>query len=110
MVGGGMWYLKEYQPKQYGEVVGTARAALQAIKDATSTGSRDKVAVQVSTTPKGATIFVDGNQMGKKTPSKISLPPGDYEVELKLEGYSPVTRKVTVEKDTPLNINETLQK
>ena len=30
--------------------------------------------------------------------------------ELKLDGYNPVTRKVTVEKDTPLTINETLNK
>jgi len=39
-----------------------------------------------------------------------SLPPGDYQVELKLEGYNPVTRRVTVEKDTPLTINEALEK
>ena len=84
--------------------------ALQDIKDIATTRSRDKVAVQVSTNPKGASIYVDGTQLAKKTPSKISLPPGDYQVELKLEGYNPVTRKVTVEKDTPLTINEALEK
>ena len=56
----------------------TARGALQDIKDITTTQTRDKVAVQVTTTPKGATIIVDGNQMTKKTPSKLSLAPGDY--------------------------------
>jgi hypothetical protein len=53
---------------------------------------------------------VDGASLAKKTPTKVTLPPGDYEVQLTLEGYKPVTRKVTVEKDTPLSISETLEK
>jgi serine/threonine protein kinase len=110
LVGGVMMYLKQYQPKQYSDIVTTARSAVQYVKDFSSGGGRDKVAVQVSTTPKGATIYVDGNQMGKKTPSKISLTPGDYQVELKLDGYNPISRKVTVEKETPLAITETLEK
>jgi serine/threonine protein kinase len=110
IVAGVLFYLKQYQPKQYGEVVSMAQGALQDIKDAANSRNRDKVAVQVSTTPKGATIYVDGNQMGKKTPSKISLPPGDYQVELKLDGYNPLTRTITVQKDTPLTINEALEK
>jgi len=116
IVGGFLFYMKEHQPKQYSQIISTAQGALQNArgalqdKDTSTTRSRDKVAVQVSTTPKGATIYVDGNQMSKKTPNKISLPPGDYQVELKLEGYNPVTRRVTVEKDTPLTINEALEK
>ena len=116
IVGGVLFYMKEHQPKQYSQIISTAQGALQDArgalqdKDTSTTRSRDKVAVQVSTTPKGATIYVDGNQMSKKTPNKISLPPGDYQVELKLEGYNPVTRRVTVEKDTPLTINEALEK
>ena len=84
----------------------------QKFKDngSTSTDSADKVAVQVTTSPKGATIYVDGTQVSKKTPNKLSLAPGDYEIQLKLEGYNPLTRKITVEKDTPLAVNETLQK
>jgi serine/threonine protein kinase len=70
----------------------------------------DKVSLQVSSTPKGAEIYVEGNYVNKKTPSKISLPPGDHEIQLKLDGYTTVTRKVTVQKDTPLTIDETLKK
>ena len=110
LVGGGLVYLKERQPKQYGEIISTVAGVWQDIKEATTTHPRDKVAVQVTTTPKGATIFVDGTQIGKKTPTKLALAAGDYEVELKLEGYNPVTRKVTVEKETPLTITETLEK
>ena len=110
LAGGGRWYLKEYQPKQYGEIISISRGFVQDIKDATATQSHDKVPVQVTTTPKGAAIYVDGNMLSKKTPSKVSLSPGDYEIQLTLEGYSPITRKVTVEKDTPLAITETFQK
>jgi len=111
LAGGVMLYLKEFQPKQYNDIVTMARGAVQKIRGNASTSTEaDKVAVQVTTTPKGATIYVDGTQISKKTPNKITLPPGDYELQLKLEGYSPLTRKITVEKDTPLAINETLQR
>jgi hypothetical protein len=70
----------------------------------------DKVSVQVNSTPKGAEIYVGGNYVNKKTPGKISLPPGDHEIQLKLDGYTTVTRKVTVQKDTLLTIDETLKK
>ena len=73
-------------------------------------GGGDKSASQISSTPAGAEIYVDGNYTNKKTPGKVSLSPGDHEIQLKLDGYSTLTRKVTVQKDTPLTINETLQK
>jgi len=110
IVFGGMWYMKQYQPKQYAEILGTIRGFVQDIKGTTAAQTSDKVGVQVTTTPKGAAISVDGNVLSRKTPSKISLAPGEYEIQLTLEGYTPITRKVTIEKDTPLAINETLQK
>jgi len=70
----------------------------------------DKVSLQVNSTPQGAEIYVEGNYVNKKTPGKISLPPGDHEIQLKLDGYTTATRKVTVQKDTPLTIDETLKK
>jgi hypothetical protein len=107
---GGTWYMKQYQPKQYSEILGTIRGFVQDIKGTTTAQAGDKVAVQVTTTPKGAAISVDGNVLSKKTPTKISLAPGEYDIQLTLEGYSPITRKVTIDKDTPLAITETLQK
>ena len=73
-------------------------------------GGGDKVSVQVSSDPKGAEIYIEGNYLNKKTPSKISLAPGDYELQLKLDGYTTLIRKVTVQKDTPLTISESLKK
>ncbi len=73
-------------------------------------GGGDRVALQVTSNPKGAEIYVEGNYLNKKTPSKISLAPGDYELQLRLDGYTILTRKITVQKDTPLTIDETLKK
>jgi serine/threonine protein kinase len=73
-------------------------------------GGGDKVPIQVTSDPKGAEIYIQGNYLNKKTPSKISLAPGDYDLQLKLDGYTTLTRKVTVHKDTPLTVDETLKK
>jgi len=64
----------------------------------------------VNSDPKGAEIYVEGNYLNKKTPNKISLAPGEYELQLRLDGYTTLSRKVTVQKDTPLTISETLKK
>jgi len=73
-------------------------------------GGGDKVQVQVRSDPKGAEIWVNDNFLNKRTPSKIGLAPGDYEITLKMDGYKPLTRKVTVTKDSSPTVNETLQK
>jgi len=73
-------------------------------------GGGDKVAIQVTSDPKGAEIYLGGDFTNKKTPAKLSLAPGDYEIQLRLDGYTTIIRKVTVQKDTPLTINETLKK
>jgi len=73
-------------------------------------GGGDKVSLQVNSDPKGAEIYVEGNYLNKKTPSKISLAPGEYELQLRLDGYTTLSRKVIVQKDTPLTISETLKK
>jgi serine/threonine protein kinase len=72
-------------------------------------GGGEKVSIQVTSEPKGAEIYVEGNYLNKKTPSKISLAPGEYELQLRLDGYTSITRKVSVQKDAPLTINETLK-
>jgi len=73
-------------------------------------GGGDKISLQVNSDPKGAEIYVEGNYLNKKTPSKISLAPGEYELQLRLDGYTTLSRKVIVQKDTPLTISETLKK
>jgi serine/threonine protein kinase/galactitol-specific phosphotransferase system IIB component len=72
--------------------------------------SNNRIAwAQVETNPKGAEIFVDGNAIGKSTPSRIELPIGVHTVTLKLEGYRPLKRTVQVSDGGTTNITELLK-
>ena len=59
--------------------------------------------ISLKTTPAGAAVFLNGQQLNDRTPSSINeLLPGKYHIELKLAGYYPYTidaevsaRKVT---------------
>ena len=52
----------------------------------------------------------NGTAQAKPSPLKASLAPGTYEITLQLAGYKPLRKSVVVEKDKPLEINETLEK
>jgi serine/threonine protein kinase len=72
--------------------------------------SNNRVAwAQVETNPKGAEIFVDGNSIGKSTPSRIELPIGMHTVTLKLEGFLPLKRIVEVSDGGTVSITESLK-
>jgi PEGA domain len=53
--------------------------------------------LEVLSVPMGADILVNGESTGRRTPSKIELPPGSYQVMLYLKGYTPFLRTVDVE-------------
>jgi predicted Ser/Thr protein kinase len=69
-----------------------------------------KTAVSVNTTPAGAHVMVNGAAQSARTPLKITLAPGEYRLTLQLAGYKPLRRALKVEKSTPLEIDEVLQK
>jgi hypothetical protein len=70
-----------------------------------------KVPVSVRTTPKGAQIVINGVlAQGKISPMRLGLDPGNYDVVLQLDGYKPLHKTVTIEKGTPLELDETLEK
>jgi len=55
--------------------------------------------LDVSVTPSGASIIVDGTKVGE-TPSKLKLTPGTCMVTVKHDHYIPIKREVIVKKDT----------
>jgi PEGA domain len=57
--------------------------------------------LDISSTPPGADIEIDGKFVGS-TPSSISLPPGDHEIVVKKSGFSAWDRKLSV---SPGHIN-----
>lgn len=73
-------------------------------------GGGNGVAVKIQTTPAGAAISIDGADQSKTTPAKLSLPPGSHTLSLQLKGYKQLSKSITVEKNTPLQIDESLQK
>lgn len=51
----------------------------------------------VETTPEGATIKVDGQEVGEAPFETIAMAPGEYALALELEGYQPLKTKLIIE-------------
>lgn len=52
--------------------------------------------VLVDSSPNGAVVMIDGQPESDKTPSKFSLPAGDYDFTIQLDGYRDWQKKVKV--------------
>lgn len=65
--------------------------------------------VNVSSTPPAAGVYVAGELKGK-TPLKLPLVPGSYELRVELQGYFPRTYQITVVRDMDQAISATLVK
>jgi hypothetical protein len=63
--------------------------------------------LNVSTTPLGASVYVSGELKGK-TPFKVALRPGNYDVVVELAGYYSRSSQAAVIIDTDQSINLTL--
>jgi outer membrane receptor for ferrienterochelin and colicin len=72
--------------------------AIQNVKAAIARISPYVAVLDVTTTPPGATIFVDRKDLGSrgKSPRPLALPPGRYRVLAELDGYEPAISEVTV--------------
>jgi serine/threonine protein kinase len=70
----------------------------------------DRVTIHVRTNPKGAVLLINGHPAPKVTPLRIPLLPGKYEIELQMDGYRSVRRVISLERGTPLDIDEVLEK
>ena len=64
--------------------------------------------VQVTSSPKGAEILVDGNSTGQLTPGRVQVTAGTHVVTLKMDGYQPSRRTLQVTEGGTVNIEGTL--
>jgi serine/threonine-protein kinase len=64
--------------------------------------------LEVLSVPVGADILVNGESTGRRTPSKIQLPAGNYQVMLYLKGYAPFQRTVDVEPSRAIHLEAML--
>jgi protein-tyrosine-phosphatase len=63
--------------------------------------------LQISSTPDGADIEIDGNYIGS-TPSTVGATPGQHQVSIKKSGFKPWERKITVSTGQ-INVNASLE-
>lgn len=66
--------------------------------------------LDVHSNPKGAEITVNGRPVDRKAPTKIILDPGSYTIALRLQGYKPAQKTVTVEEGKKVPLDQTLEK
>ena len=64
---------------------------------------------QVTTTPTGAEIVVDGIPTGQVSPARVQIPAGAHIVALRLPGYQPARRAVEVTEGGTVTITEALR-
>jgi hypothetical protein len=63
----------------------------------------------VTTTPVGAEIVVDGTTTSQFTPARVQLPAGLHIITLKMKGFQPARRTVQVSEGGTVNIQEALK-
>ncbi|WP_027881213.1 PEGA domain-containing protein [Meiothermus rufus] len=64
--------------------------------------------LQISSSPSGAQVFLNGRGVGN-TPLSLSVPPGRYELELRLEGYQNFRTTVVVGNGQTVPVSANLQ-
>jgi len=63
---------------------------------------------QVTSTPEGAEIFIDGVPTGQVSPARVQVPTGSHIIALRLNGYQVARRGVQASEGGTLNVNEKL--
>lgn len=78
-----------------GEVSELFVARASVIKDKIESADAFGSTLEVTSTPSGAEIFVDGELMGQ-TPASLQLSSGQHKVELRKKGHSPSRKTVSI--------------
>jgi len=76
---------------------------------ATPSTETTKGAVNVSSSPSGADILIDGDFVGN-SPAVLKLSPGKHSVTIKLAGYADWTRDITVQAASEVQLTANLVK
>jgi hypothetical protein len=64
---------------------------------------------QVTTTPKGAEILIDGNPSGQYSPARVQIPVGSHILTMRVDGFLPARRGVQVSEGGTVIVTETLK-
>jgi hypothetical protein len=67
-------------------------------------GSRRAI-ITFNSAPPGAEIIVDGQPTGQRTPVEVQIMPGEHTLELRLQGYPPVSQRFTAVANTRVRLD-----
>ena len=70
---------------------------------------KEQGTVSIHTTPKGAQIAINQHMVEKNSPVDVALDPGNYVIDITLNGYAPVHKVVTATTGGKVVIDEVLQ-
>ena len=85
------------------------RADGQTKLDAELHQKNDHVAwAQISSTPVGAEIWVDGRDTGQRTPARVEIPSGIHTIALKMDGYQVARRGVEASEGGTVSVSQNL--
>lgn len=59
--------------------------------------------LRIVSEPSGASVFIDGSEIGKTPFSSASITTGDYELKISLDGYEAQTTRLNIQKGYTLN-------
>jgi formylglycine-generating enzyme required for sulfatase activity len=88
-------------PVQTGTIVGVINMSYSSRKTVSQqpVETSDKTLLSVTSTPPGATVYIDGVNVANKTPWKGEVEPGVRVIKLVLEGYEPLREKILIQKN-----------
>src|SRR5882724_2896754 len=70
--------------------------------------AEENVSVSIKSNPPGASISLNGKELGQQTPFTLPLAPGKYDIGLTLAGHATAHKNIKLEKNKPAEIDETL--
>ncbi len=73
------------------------------------TGASENGALEISSTPAGAEVSVDGGFVGN-TPATLKLPPGKHTIAITADGYKAWTKELNVFAGSSVKLNADLKK
>jgi len=86
-----------YPPVARTVEVREGRIGTERVRDPAAGKRAAKGSLEILSVPMGADIVVNGESTGRRTPSKMELPAGSYQVMLYLKGFAPFERTVDIE-------------
>jgi serine/threonine protein kinase len=72
-------------------------------------GQSGQGVISIHTQPKGAQVAINQHMLDKNSPVDVMVDPGNYEIDITLSGYAPISRVVTADRGGKAVVDEVLE-